>query len=72
MSEEKVGFITIGKVAKAKEIKELGVGMLGYAFMGKAHTNVFIKMLPKNRNPQKLGNDGIQPRAVKRARSLYK
>ncbi|MCD6536170.1 MAG: Gfo/Idh/MocA family oxidoreductase [Thaumarchaeota archaeon] len=25
-------------------VKELGVGMLGYAFMGKAHTNALIKM----------------------------
>jgi len=45
MSEEKeVGFVTMGVVEKAKEIKEIGVGMLGYAFMGKAHTNAYIKM----------------------------
>ncbi|MCS7145992.1 MAG: Gfo/Idh/MocA family oxidoreductase [Nitrososphaerota archaeon] len=25
-------------------VREIGVGMLGYAFMGKAHTNAFIKM----------------------------
>jgi len=44
MSEEEVGFVTMGVVEKAKEIKEIGVGMLGYAFMGKAHTNAYIKM----------------------------
>ena len=45
MSEEKeVGFVTMGVVEKAEEIKEIGVGMLGYAFMGKAHTNAYIKM----------------------------
>jgi len=44
MSEEKVGFIRMGEAEEAEEIRELGVGMLGYAFMGKAHTNAFVKM----------------------------
>ena len=26
------------------DVKEIGVGMLGYAFMGKAHTNAFKKL----------------------------
>ncbi len=26
------------------QAKEIGVGMLGYAFMGKAHTNAFKKL----------------------------
>lgn len=42
---KEVGFVRMGEVEGApKEIKEIGVGMLGYAFMGKAHTNAFIKM----------------------------
>jgi predicted dehydrogenase len=38
MSEE-VGFSTMGRAADAAEIPAVGVGMLGYAFMGKAHSN---------------------------------
>ena len=30
-----------GRAAAADEIPEIGVGMLGYAFMGKAHSNAF-------------------------------
>ena len=30
--------------AKPPKIKEIGVGMLGYSFMGKAHSNAYIKM----------------------------
>jgi len=43
--KKKVGFVTMGKVSKgAIEIKEIGVGVMGYAFMGKAHSNSYIKM----------------------------
>ena len=45
MSKKEVGFVTMGKVSKrAEEIREIGVGLLGYAFMGKAHTNGYRKM----------------------------
>jgi predicted dehydrogenase len=45
MSKKEVGFVTMGKVSKEpKEVKEIGVGVLGYAFMGKAHTNGYKKM----------------------------
>ena len=45
MPEEEVGFVRMGKVAEVpEEIREIGVGMLGYAFMGKAHTNGYRKM----------------------------
>lgn len=46
MSEEgKVGFVTMGEVkAKPVEVRELGVGMLGYAFMGRAHSNAWLRM----------------------------
>jgi len=45
MSKKEVGFVTMGKVSrKAEEIKEIGVGLLGYAFMGKAHANGYKKM----------------------------
>src|ERR671929_239991 len=39
MSE--VGFVTMGKTAGAAEVKPIGIGMLGYAFMGKAHSNAY-------------------------------
>jgi predicted dehydrogenase len=45
VSKKEVGFVTMGKVSKEpKEVKDIGVGVLGYAFMGKAHTNGYKKM----------------------------
>ncbi|KPJ86922.1 MAG: hypothetical protein AMS17_10325, partial [Spirochaetes bacterium DG_61] len=39
------GFITAGKESShGKEIPEIGIGMLGYAFMGKAHSNGYLQM----------------------------
>jgi predicted dehydrogenase len=39
MSE--VGFVTMGKAGGGGDVKPIGVGMLGYAFMGKAHSNAY-------------------------------
>jgi predicted dehydrogenase len=44
MSEE-TGFTTMAQAKAEGEVPEIGVGMLGYAFMGKAHTNAF-KTIP--------------------------
>jgi predicted dehydrogenase len=45
LSKKEVGFVTMGKVSKEpKEVKDIGVGVIGYAFMGKAHTNGYRKM----------------------------
>src|SRR3990170_1231961 len=45
MAEEpQVGFVTMGEAAAAEEVPTIGVGMLGYAFMGKAHSNAFKKI----------------------------
>lgn len=41
---EQVGFVTLGAVEKAADVPEIGVGMLGYAFMGKAHSNAYKKL----------------------------
>ncbi len=38
MSDE-TWFQTMGRAQGAGEIRSIGVGMLGYAFMGKAHSN---------------------------------
>jgi predicted dehydrogenase len=43
MSEE-VGFTSMAAAKSAGDVPEIGVGMLGYAFMGKAHTNAFKKI----------------------------
>ncbi len=45
MAEEKVGFVTMGQAGAAADVETIGVGMLGYAFMGKAHSNAY-KTLP--------------------------
>ena len=39
-----VGFVTMGRAGGPAEIAEIGVGMLGYAFMGKAHSNAYRKI----------------------------
>ena len=44
--QEKVGFVTMGAAGDdAAEVEPIGIGMLGYAFMGKAHSNAY-KTLP--------------------------
>ncbi len=43
-SSRQVGFVTMGASAGGKKVKEIGVGMLGYAFMGKAHSNAYRKI----------------------------
>ena len=42
--EPQVGFVTMGQAQAEGEVPEIGIGMLGYAFMGKAHTNALKKM----------------------------
>ena len=36
-----VGFMTMGQAGGAEDVRTIGVGMLGYAFMGKAHSNAY-------------------------------
>jgi len=43
MSEE-TGFTTMAGARAEGAAPEIGVGMLGYAFMGKAHTNAYKKL----------------------------
>ncbi len=38
---EGAGFTSMAAAAAENEAPEIGVGMLGYAFMGKAHTNAY-------------------------------
>ncbi len=51
-----VGFITMAGAKATGKAPEIGIGMLGYAFMGKAHTNAYKKIpyldLSPTRNPE--------------------
>src|ERR671914_1185439 len=38
------GFVTMAGARAERPAPEVGVGMLGYAFMGKAHTNAYKKL----------------------------
>lgn len=42
--EKKVGFIAMASSKTVGEIPEIGIGMIGHAFMGKAHSNGWIQM----------------------------
>jgi hypothetical protein len=44
MADQEVGFATMGRASGAEEARTIGVGMLGYAFMGKAHANAYRKI----------------------------
>jgi len=73
---EKVGFVTMGeKKGVAKDIPELGIGMLGYAFMGKAHTNAYKKypyiFWPPVAFPRLVAICGRNEEAVKEAKVRY-
>jgi len=43
MSEE-TGFTTMARARAEGEAPEIGIGMMGYAFMGKAHSNAYKKI----------------------------
>src|SRR3954454_23692334 len=72
---EKVGFITQGDARAEGDIPEIGVGMLGYAFMGKAHSNAFKKIpyitWPPPLVPRLLAIAGRDPEAVTEAKDRY-
>ena len=46
MAEENVGFVTMGAGGEGGDAEPIGVGMLGYAFMGKAHTPTPTRRCP--------------------------
>src|ERR671935_48132 len=73
MSE--VGFVTMGKTAGDAEVKAIGVGMLGYAFMGKAHSNAYKTLAymtwPPPLMPQLVAIAGRNEEAVAEAARRY-
>ncbi len=44
MAESKQGFTSMAAPRATGKAPEVGIGMLGYAFMGKAHSNAFKKI----------------------------
>jgi predicted dehydrogenase len=73
MSE--VGFMTMGDARSTGEIRPIGVGMLGYAFMGKAHANAYKKLSymtwPPPLMPQLVSIAGRNEEAVAEAARRY-
>ena len=78
MSDEKQvssSFTSMAGAAADTEAPEIGIGMLGYAFMGKAHTNAFKKipymMYPPVAIPRLVGIAGRNADAVSAAAQRY-
>lgn len=73
---EDVGFVTMGQVERpVGEAPPVGIGMLGYAFMGKAHTNGYKKMpyifYPPAAQPVLVGIAGRNQEAVRAAATRF-
>jgi predicted dehydrogenase len=77
MSEEKqVGFVTMGDQRAGEDaIPEIGIGMLGYAFMGRAHSNALKKIAyvtwPPPYMPKLVAIAGRNEEAVREAARRY-
>ena len=73
MAEENVGFVTMGAGRRGRRRRPIGVGMLGYAFMGKAHSNAYKKLpymtWPPPLMPQLVAIAGRNEEAVSEARA---
>ena len=73
MSE--VGFLTMGDARSEGEIPSIGVGMLGYAFMGKAHSHAYRTLSymtwPPPLMPQLVAIAGRSEEAVAEAARRY-
>lgn len=73
---EQVGFVTMGETkGPAENIPSIGVGVLGYAFMGKAHTNAYKKLpyifWPPAAIPRLVSIAGRSEKAVAEAARRY-
>ena len=75
MSDRHTGIGAAPEVADVGEIPEIGVGMLGYAFMGKAHSNAFHKLSymawPPPMRPKLVSIAGRNEAAVADAAARY-
>jgi len=72
---DQVGFITMAGARATGSAPEIGVGMLGYAFMGKAHSNAFKKLpymiYPPPAIPKLIAIAGRNEESVKEAALRY-
>jgi predicted dehydrogenase len=75
MMAKDTGFTSMAGPQAEGEIPQIGVGMLGYAFMGKAHTNAYKKiphmMYPPPAVPRLVGIAGRNETAVAEAAKRY-
>ena len=73
--EPAVGFVTMGDAASEGDIPSIGIGMLGYAFMGKAHSNALKKIAymtwPPPYVPKLVAITGRNEDAVREAARRY-
>jgi predicted dehydrogenase len=72
---DQVGFVTMAGARATTTAPEIGIGMLGYAFMGKAHTNAYKKIpymiYPPPAVPKLVAIAGRDEAAVKEAALRY-
>jgi predicted dehydrogenase len=72
---EQAGFVTMASAKAESKAPEIGVGMLGYAFMGKAHSNAYKKLpymvYPPPAIPKLIAIAGRNEAAVKEAALRY-
>ena len=70
-----VGFVTMGAATAGGDIPSIGIGMLGYSFMGKAHTNALKKIsyitYPPPYHPRLVSISGRNANAVQEAARRY-
>ncbi len=75
MSEKSQSFTSMAGAAAGDDIPEVGIGMLGYAFMGKAHSNAFrtipYMMYPPPAIPRMVSVSGRSEIAVAEAARRY-
>jgi predicted dehydrogenase len=69
------GFTSMADARASGDAPEIGIGMLGYAFMGKAHSNAFLKiphmMYPPPAIPKLVGVAGRNAEAVQEAAKRF-
>lgn len=75
MSERSGGFTSMADAKATGDVPEVGVGMLGYAFMGKAHSHAMLTiphmMYPPPAIPKLAAIAGRNEEAVKEAAKRY-
>jgi predicted dehydrogenase len=75
MSEKSQSFTSMAGPAATGDVPEVGVGMLGYAFMGKAHSNAFrtipYMMYPPVAIPRMVSISGRNEEACAEAQRRY-